>query len=450
MNGVSDYIVAIDLGSTKIVGSLGKKEGDGKIRILSMEQTPVKTEVSRGVIHNIEEVSKSVLDLVQLLSDNEESTCKIDQVYVGLNGYTIRTEDVSSTTYLSGDELVNESHLDELSDDAQTQISENLDVMDIFTQEFLVDGKSDLNPVGSMPQRVEGHYKIVGGKSAILKNLETCFERIDLHYDTILGPVASAEAILRPEDKSKGSVAIDFGAETTSICIYKGNLVRYVAVLPFGGSNITKDLSQLNIDEEEAETIKLNKGTAIHYSEQISEDSQENVPEKMSDFDKSINDIMVARVEEIVENIWAQIRYSGIDPLKLTEGIVLTGGTSQMPGLTELLNKKTDMPVRIGDPGQYLVPESADLYGEPGFSLVIGLLLLGKEGCCSIPKAVPVEARKSEIPQEQTLGGGFDSIETDEPLHEKPKKPEKIKKPEKPKKNLFGNMIKNLFDDEDL
>jgi cell division protein FtsA len=159
---------------------------------------------------------------------------------------------------------------------------------------------------------------------------------------------------------------------------------------------------------------------------------------------------MVARVEEIVENIWAQIRYSGIDPLKLTEGIVLTGGASQMPGLTELLNKKTDMPVRIGDSGQSLVPESVDLYREPGYSLVIGLLLLGKEGCCSIPKAVPAEARKSEIPQEQTLGGGFDSIDTEEPLHEKPKKPEKIKKPEKPKKNLFGNMIKNLFDDEDL
>ena len=447
MNGVSDYIVAIDLGSTKIIGSLGKKESDGKIRILSMEQVPVNTEVSRGVIHNIEEVSKSVVDLIQLLSDNEASICKIDQVYVGLNGYTIRTEDVSSMICLSGDELLNEGHLDELSDDAQTQITENLDVMDIFTQEFLVDGKLDLNPVGSMPQRVEGHYKIVGGKSAILKNLETCFERINLQYETILGPVASAEAILRPEDKSKGSVAIDFGAETTSICIYKGNLVRYVAVLPFGGSNITKDLLQLNIDEEEAEIIKLDKGTAIHYSEQIAEDSEENMLEKMSDFDKTANDIMVARLEEIVENIWAQIRYSGIDPLKLTEGIVLTGGTSRILGLTELLKKKTDMAVRIGKSGQYLVPESADLYGEPGYSLAIGLLLLGKEGCCSIPEEVPIEVRKSEISQEQTLGGGFDSIHTEEPSHEKPKK---IKKPEKPKKNLFGNMIKNLFDDEDL
>ena len=214
-----------------------------------MEQVPVKTEIRRVGHTHIEEVSKSIQDLVQLIGDNKEHPCKIEQVYVGLNGYTIRTTDVSSTIYLSGDELVNERHLDELSDDAQSQVPDSLDVMDVFTQEFLVDGKTDINPVGSMPQRVEGHYKIVGGKSTILKNLEPVLIG-SLYTLKLFWTCASAEAIMRPEDKSKGSVAIDFGADTTSICVYKGNLVRYVSVLPFGGDHVTKDLLQLNIDEK--------------------------------------------------------------------------------------------------------------------------------------------------------------------------------------------------------
>jgi cell division protein FtsA len=445
MNGVSDYVVAIDLGSSKIVGCLGKKNSDGKIEILSMDQIPVHAEVRRGVVHNIEEVSRSIQDLIQLLSNHPESTCKIDQVYLGLNGYTIRTVGVSSTTYLSGEELVNEHHLDELSDDAQTQIPENLDVMDIFPQEFLVDGKVDTSPVGSMPQRVEGHYKIVGGKSTIMRNLDACFDRLPVLHETILGPVASAEAVLRSEDKSKGSVSIDFGADTTSICIYKGNIVRYVSVLPFGGNNISKDLLQLNIDEEEAEVYKLNKGTAIHYAEQNIQDLQDNELEKMSDFDKEANDIMVARIEEIVENIWAQIRFSGIDPLKLTEGLVLTGGGSQIRDLVGLLIKKTGMPVRIGNAGQYLAAECADIYGKPVYAQSIGLLLLGKESCCSVAEKVQIEVKKPESSKDLTFGG-FDSVVKEETKIEKPKE---VKKPKEPKKPRF-TFLKNLFDDEDL
>lgn len=447
MNGVSDYIVAIDLGSSGIVGGLGKKSSDGKINILSMEQIPVHAAVRRGVVHNIEEVSKNIQELVHLLSTNPECACKIEQVYVGLNGYTIRTVDVSSTTCLSGEELVNERNLDELSDDSQSQVPENLDVMDIFTQEFIVDGKIDANPVGSMPQRVEGHYKIVGGKSTILRNMEACFERLPLHLETILGPVASAEAVLRQEDKAKGAVSIDFGAETTSICIYKGNIVRYVSVLPFGGNHITKDLLQLNIDEEEAEAFKLQKGTAIHYAEQNKQNVPDAETEKMNDFDKEANDIIVARIEEIVENIWAQIRYSGIEPQKLTEGLVLTGGASQLRDLAALLHKKTNMPVRMGKTGQFMVPECSELYDKSEFAQCVGLLLLGKEGCCSISEQVDIDSKKPVIYQEQTLGG-FESIVTEEI---KPGKNNKdIKKPKVPKKSSFSSMIKNLFDDEDL
>jgi len=444
MNSVSDYIVAIDLGSSRIIGSLGEKNAGDKIKILAIEQIPVQTGVRRGVVHNIEDVSKNIMDLLDLLSNSQEKPFKIDQVLIGVNGYTIRTVDVSSTTYLSGEELVNERHLDELSDDAQSQVPDNLDVMDIFTQEFLVDGKMDIHPVGSMPQRVEGHYKIVGGKSSIMKSLEACFDRIHIRYETILGPVASAETILRPEDKAKGAVAIDFGAETTSLCIYKGNIVRYIAVLPFGGNSITKDLLQLNIDEEEAEKFKLNKGTAIHYTEHKNDISEASETERLSDLEKDEHDIAVARIEEIVENIWAQIRYSGIEPQKLTEGMILTGGASQLRDLTELLRKKTGMPVRIGDPGQSILSQHSELYNKPEYAQCIGLLLLGKTGgCCTEPISIQTE---SETPKEQTLSG-FD-IEKQQEITAQ-KTPNTTTVPKKRKKTGFS-IFKDLFNEEDL
>jgi cell division protein FtsA len=445
MNSVSDYIVAIDLGSSRIIGSLGEKNAGDKIKILAIEQIPVQTGVRRGVVHNIEDVSKNIMDLLDLLSKSQEKPFKIDQVLIGVNGYTIRTVDVSSTTYLSGEELVNERHLDELSDDAQSQVPDNLDVMDIFTQEFLVDGKMDIHPVGSMPQRVEGHYKIVGGKSSIMKSLEACFDRIHIRYETILGPVASAEAILRPEDKAKGAVAIDFGAETTSLCIYKGNIVRYIAVLPFGGNNITRDLLQLNIDEEEAEKFKLNKGTAIHYTEHKNEISEISETEKLSDLEKDEHDIAVARIEEIVENIWAQIRYSGIEPQKLTEGMILTGGASQLRDLTELLRKKTSMPVRIGDPGQSILSQHSELFNKPEYAQCIGLLLLGKTGGCCTEPIISVQT-ESGTPKEQTLSG-FD-IEKQQEITAQ-KAPNTTTVPKKHKKTGFS-IFKDLFNEEDL
>jgi len=447
MSGVSDYVVAIDLGSSKIIGCLGKKEIDGKINILSLEQIPVHAEVRRGVVHNLEEVSKSVLDLVQRLSHTHGHPCVIDHVYVGLNGYTIRTLDLSSASFLSGEELVNERNLDELVDDAQARAAETFDVLEIFTQEFLVDGKSDDNPVGTKPLRIEGRYKIIGGKPAILGNLDDCFSRINLKYEAILGPVASAEAVLRPEDKLKGAVSIDFGAETTSICIYKGNKVRYVAVLPFGGSHITMDLQQLNLDEQGAESYKISKGTAIHLAEKVVDELQISEFEQLSSFDKEANDIIVARIEEIVENIWAQIRYSGIEPQKLMEGIVLTGGTSQIQGLVELIKKKTEMPVRIGETAQRIAADHMDSYNKPEYAQAVGLLLLGKGRCCSVREEQLIVTKKPEAAklQENTI---FDDLPPVVAPPSKVPKPPKPPKPVRPSK--LTTFFKGFMNDEDI
>lgn len=445
---VTELIIGIDLGSTCIKGAIGKKV-QGGTELLALSQVPVVSGIRRGVIHNVEVVAKGIVELLDVLLKKTGKTGKIENVYIGINGYSIRTIDITSSTILSGEEILNELHLDTLSDDIELNVPESLETIDVFPQEFIVDGKVDVNPVGSMPTRVEAHYKVVAGRPMILKNLDTCFKRINLRYEQILGPLASAEAILEVEEKNKGVVAVDFGAQTTSVCIYKGNVLRYISVLPFGGINITNDLMQLNIDLEDAEKLKIEKGIAKHYSEFETNEDQEVETPALTEFEKETNEIIVARTEEIVENIYAQIRFSGAEIQKLTAGIVITGGASVLPELDMLLSKKTGMPVRKSNPLQNVISNPDGIEVEPGDALSIGLLLLGKADCCveAAPQVKVVE--KAQTVTSQTLAD-FEDV----PEIKKKEKPVPEPKKEKPKKEKtpgrFSSIFKGIFDDEDI
>lgn len=452
MNGTVDYVMAIDLGSSRIVAGLGKKEENGALRILSMKQMPSDSEIRRGIVHNIEDVAGTVRKLKEDLSNSQTPPLVVNHVYVGINGYTLRTKDVNVFSQFAGIELFTEKDLDELTDQIPENLPDDFYPINVYQQEFLVDGKLDRSPIGTTPKRVDAHFKVVGGNEDVARKTETAFESIRLSANLELGPIASAEAVLMPEEKSKGVVCVDFGAETTSICIYKGELVRYVSVLPFGGRNLTLDLLQLNLDEEDAESLKLLKGTALHYTDFEAQEGEEPFTKE----DQEVNEILVARIEEIVENIWAQINRSGIEPNKLLSGIVITGGASKLPDLEKLVARKTGMIVRKGDPSLYLDATSAAMFGKPEYARCIGLILLGKNGSFAIvEKETVIEVVKTPVVQEQTLAGFPEEkpiMLPKKPVKEKHVKPAKTPKPPKdPKtgslKNIFGSITDFLNND---
>lgn len=456
MSAFTDFIIGIDLGSSVMTGMLGKRLPDGTTELLAIKRIPDSTGMRRGVIYNIEEVSRYIGELAEDLVSQSGQDIEVRKIYIGINGYSIRTLDVTSSLRLSGDELLNEDHLDMLCDEVVSKVPESLEFIDDYPQEFIVDGKMDINPVGSMPQYVEAHYRIIAAKPIVNRNIEACMSRLEIAHSGIIGPVASAEAILTEDDKSKGVVAVDFGAETTSVCIYKGNILRHVAILPFGSKNISIDLEQLNIDEEEAENLKLDKGTAIHYTEKAKDEEQKAALDSLSDFDKEANDIIVARVEEIVENIFAQIRYSGIEPQKIIEGIVITGGGSKLPGIVQLLEKKTGVKVREGDPAQNIII-SDGIESFPEDTLAIGTLLLAEPDCCEIREIVQPKVEEPKVVHsEQASGELFNDVPKAEPKPKKEKPREKNKhkepKPDEPSKvSKSFEFIRNLFmDDDDL
>lgn len=454
MNGTADYVMAIDLGSSRIVAGLGKKDENGTVRIIALKQMPSDSEIRRGIVHNIEDVAGTIRKLKEDLSNSQTPPLVVNHVYVGINGYTLRTKDVHVFSQFAGTELFTEQELDELTDQIPENLPDDFFPTNVFQQEFLVDGKIDRNPVGTTPKRVDAHFKVVGGIEDVAKKTETAFDNIKLTANLELGPIASAESVLTAEDKSKGVVCVDFGAETTSICIYKGEMIRYVSVLPFGGRNLTLDLLQLNLDEDDAENLKLLKGTALHYSELEGNEGEE----PFSNEDKEINEILVARIEEIVENIWAQINRSGVEPNKLLAGIVLTGGASKLPDLEKLVAKKTGMIVRMGDPSLYLDATSSAVFGKPEYARCIGLLIQGKDGCFAVVEKEPVvEVAKPVVPVEQTLDGFENeapakSIMQPKHIKEKHVKPPKPPKPPKePKtggfKNILGSITEFLNND---
>ena len=453
MKETADYVMAIDLGSSRIVAGLGKKEENGELRIIALKQMPSDSEIRRGIVHNIEDVAGTVRKLKEDLSNLQTPPLVVSHVYVGINGYTLRTKDVNVFSQFAGTELFTENDLDELNDQIPENLPDDFYTISVFQQEFLVDGKLDRSPIGTTPKRVDAHFKVVGGIEDLAKKTETAFESIKLSANLELGPIASAEAVLMPEEKAKGVVCVDFGAETTSVCIYKGDLVRYVSVLPFGGRNLTLDLLQLNLDEEDAESLKLLKGTALHFSDFEGVEGEE----PFSKEDQEINEILVARIEEIVENIWAQINRSGIEPNKLLSGIVITGGASKLPDLEKLLARKTGLLVRKGDPSLYLDATSAAMFGKPEYARCIGLILQGKDGCFAIVEKEPfVEVVKTPVVQEQTLDGfapePFKPIMQPKQVkekHVKPAKAPKLPKEQKPGgiKTFFGNITEFLNND---
>ena len=201
MKGTADYVMAIDLGSSRIVAGLGKRDESGAIRIIALKQMPSDSEIRRGIVHNIEDVAGTVRKLKEDLSNSQTPPLVVNHVYVGINGYTLRTKDVHVFSQFAGTELFTEQELDELTDQIPENLPDDFYPTNVFQQEFLVDGKIDRSPIGTTPKRVDAHFKVVGGNEDVARKTETAFESIKLSANLELGPIASAEAVLMPEEK---------------------------------------------------------------------------------------------------------------------------------------------------------------------------------------------------------------------------------------------------------
>lgn len=384
-NSDKDFIVAIELGSSKISGIAGKKK-DGTMHILAYAEEKTAGCVKRGVVYNIEKTYQSVNTIIAKLEAVLKT--KITRAYVGLGGQSMRSyKCIIKRNLLTQSYITNEA-IDAIRQESYEIPFNDYEVLENFPQEYVVDSSVIADPVGVMGTNIEGEFLDVIAKTNLRTNIDTVFANVGVDIaEGLISPLQLANNVLTDAEKRSGCALIDLGADTTTLVVYKNNIVRYLVTIPLGSNNINKDLSTLPIDEAETEDVKLKYGDACQEFE-ASEESETQYYTTSDGRQIDVNTIKTvaeSRMGEIIANVSSQIinsDYSG----KLLAGIVITGGGSNMKNIVRAFTKNTKIDkVRVANKVNQTVVKTSNA---SNFSMdsvetttIISLLLAGTVPC---------------------------------------------------------------------
>lgn len=377
----SEIIVGLDIGTTKIATIVGRRNEYGKIEILGSGKSP-SLGVRRGVVSNIENTVKSIRMAVEEAS--EKSGVNIQFVNVGIAGQHIKSlQHRGSLIRNTSEEEISPADIKKLhSSMYNLAMNPGEEIIDVIPQEFIIDGEPGIKePVGMLGNNLEANFHIITGQTTAAKNIYKCVKKAGLEVvELILEPLASSESCLSSEEKEAGVVLVDIGGGTTDIAIFQDGIIRHTAVIPFGGDVITEDVKEgCSIIKKHAEELKVKFGSAL-----ASENRDEEIvaipglrgrPPKEITL-KNLANIIQARMEEIIEYVYFEIKNSGYEN-KLIGGIVLTGGGAQLKHISQLTQFITGMDTRIGYPNEHLAREVSKEMASPMYSTGIGLVILG-------------------------------------------------------------------------
>lgn len=432
-----EYAVGLDIGTTKIVAMIGRKNEYGKLEILGVGRSK-SLGVHRGVVNNI---TQTITSIQQAVSQAESvSGIKITEVTVGIAGQHIRS--LQHSDYISRNDsevVINKEDIEVLCNQVLKLIMlPGEEIIHVLPQEYKIDGQSDVKePIGMYGGRLEANFHVVVGQVASIRNIYRCVKSADLELKKItLEPLASADAVLSQEEKEAGVALIDIGGGTTDVAIFKDGIIRHTAVIPQGGNIITQDIKEgCSIIEKQAELLKTKFGSA--WPGENKENEIVSIPglrgrEPQEITLKNLSKIIHARVIEILETVFVEIKNYGHDEpkRKLIAGVVLTGGGAQLKHIKQLAEYVTGMPCRIGYPNEHLAGDSDIESTSPLFATAVGLVLKGLED----QQQEVEEEQKSKNNQQakafETTTAGNKEVELEEKVieEEKPAIPDDIKK----------------------
>jgi cell division protein FtsA len=431
--------VGLDIGTTKIVAMIGRKNEYGKIEVVGIGKAK-SLGVKRGVVSNITQTIQSIQQAVE--EAEGVAGLKIDEVVVGIAGQHIRSLHHSDyITRNNADEVIDEVDIENLVNQVHKLVMlPGEEIIHVLPQEFKVDSQADIKePIGMYGGRLEANFHVVVGQVSSIRNIGRCVKSAGLDLsDITLEPLASASAVLSLEEKEAGVALIDIGGGTTDLAIFKDGIIRHTAVIPFGGNVITDDIKEgCSIIEKQAELLKIKFGSA--WPGENKETEIVSIPglrgrEPKEITLKNLSKIIHARVQEIIEHVYLEVKNYGHETVKgkLIGGIVLTGGGSQLKHLRQLVEYITGMDARIGYPNEHLAGDSDDALSSPSYATAVGLLMEG------LNKDVKEEEIIGEVVQENSEASE-NEVEEKVPVQE-----EKLKK--KPKKSFFEKFTESLKD----
>ncbi len=333
-----EFIVAIELGSSKITGIAGKKNLDGSISILAVVQEDSTSCIRKGVVYNIDKTVMCLTNIIKKLETTLKS--KISQVYVGVGGQSIRSMKNVIVKEMETETVVTHEMVNELMDNNRNMSYPEQEILDAATQEYKVDQQYQLDPVGIQCSRLEGNFLNILWRKSFYRNLNKCFDQAGIAIaEMYLAPLAMADSVLTETEKRAGCVLVDLGADTTTVSVYYKNILRHLAVIPLGSNNITKDIATLQMEETDAERMKLKYGSAYTDNSDIDNSLSLSIDQDRSIMSRDFINIVEGRLQEIIENVWFQVPNEYID--KLLGGIIITGGGSNMRNIESAFRNHT-------------------------------------------------------------------------------------------------------------
>ncbi len=378
--------VGLDIGTTKIVAMIGQKNQYGKLETIGVGKSK-SMGVHRGVVNNITQTIQSIQNAVA--EAEATSDVKIDGVTVGIAGQHIRSLQHSDyITRSNAEQVINEDDIDRLINQVHKLVMlPGEEIIHVLPQDFKVDGQAEIKePIGMYGERLEANFHVVVGQVSSIRNIGRCIQTAGLSLEGItLEPLASAKAVLSQEEKEAGVALIDIGGGTTDLAVFKDGIIRHTAVIPFGGNVITEDIKEgCSIIEKQAELLKIKFGSAWPGENKDNEivsipGLRGRDPKEISL--KNLSKIIHARVVEIIEQVYVEIKNYGHEEQKkkLIAGIVLTGGGSQLNHLKQLVEYITGMDTRVGYPNEHLAGDSDGDITSPLYATAVGLVLDGLE-----------------------------------------------------------------------
>ena len=408
----TEFIAAIELGSSKVTGIAGRKNSDGSMQVLAYAKEDSSSFIRKGIIYNLDKTAQSLTSIINKLEGDLKNS--IAKVYVGIGGQSLRTVRNVVSRDLNEETIISQELVDAICDENLEIPLVDMDILDVAPQEYKIGNNLQADPVGVAGSHIEGRFLNIVARASIKKNLERCFEQAKIEIaDLLISPLVTANAVLSESERRSGCALIDFGADTTTISVYKNNILRFLTVLPLGGNSITRDITSMQMEEEEAERLKITFGNVMYEEEE----SEEAATCQLEDGSRTVelqalNNIIEARAEEIITNVWNQIQLSGYDD-KLLSGIIITGGAANLKNLDTMLRKRSKIEkIRTARSIRNTIQTDSDLIKKDGTqNTLFGLLFEGKENCCLV-EARPV------TPSQPVITEPVNMFEEDEALKE--------------------------------
>jgi cell division protein FtsA len=449
MGAEKEIIVALEFGTSSIRGIAGKKKPDGTIQILDIEQERTTDAIQRGVIYNIDKTTQAITNIVTRLGENQN--IHIRRAYVGIGGQSLHSDGNFISRGLEMKVKITPELVDNLMDNNRATQYTDAQILDVVPQEYVVGNRTIADPVGIQSDQIEARFLNIVAKNTLVENIQKCMRMAGIEIaDMFIAPMTLADVLLSDSEKRSGCAMVDFGAGTTTVAVDNGNLLRHLVVIPLGGNNITNDIATAHqMEFEEAEGLKRKYGIAYVAAESDTP-QQLSISNERTLSENELQNIIGARQEEIIANVWHQIENVSNT---LLSGIIITGAAAQLRDMPEAIKHFTKFQrVKVAKSLITTVDVGAGVTAPQGNSCdtLIALLMHGDTNCADVR-----EDGEQEPKVEEENGEGLTGAPVNTPATEVEEKVEEINKEPKQKRKFgegfkkFGRVLQKIFTDEE-